>query len=215
MKKLGLMCLVVVIALSCAGIAYANWSQNLTVNTSVSVGSYIVKMQQDPAATALNNGGSAPLTGGIATITIGAVTETGTNAGFSVSIANGYPGLIVKVPYKIAQTGSVPAKVTAMKIGTLGAAPSGSWNGAVQGITLSGGTYTDVKVYNTSDGNTAHISDLLNTVLPANTPLSGATINNVLVIEIPDTLTGLQDAGGLNTGLAETFNFQIDTMQGS
>ena len=149
---------------------------------------------------------------GTAVITIGPVTGTGTNAGFSVTITNGYPGLIVQVPYKIAQTGSVPAKVTAMKLGILSASPT-TWNGSVQGITLSGGSYTDVNVYNTTDGNTANISNLINTSLPANTPMSSPTITNVLVIAIPDALTGVQDAGGLNAGLSQTFNFEIDTVQ--
>jgi hypothetical protein len=208
MKKLGLVCLVFLVALSIVGAAYAAWNQNLHITSTVNAGSFIVTMAQSPAATAANNSGSVPLSG-TATIIIGPVTGTGSNAGFTVTINNGYPGLIVQVPYKIAQTGSVPAKVTAMKLGILGASPT-TWDGGVQGITLNGGSYTDVKIYNTTNGST--ISNLLNTVLPANTPISSATIANVLVIEIPDTLTGVQDAGGL-TGGAMTFNFEIDTQQ--
>jgi hypothetical protein len=211
MKKLGLVCLVFLVTLSIMGAAYAAWTQNLSISGTVSTGTYIVTVEQDPPATATYQSVQVPLNG-TATISIGPVTGTGANAGFSVTIANGYPGLIVKVPYKIAQTGSVPAKVTAMKLGILGAGTT-TWDGSVQGITLNGGSYTDVKLYNTTDGNTAHISNLINTLLPANTPMSGATIQNVLVIEIPDTLTGVQDAGGLNSGLSQTFNFEIDTQQ--
>lgn len=213
MKKLGVICLVLLIALSIMGAAYAVWTQNLSITGTVNTGTYIVTVAQAPAATATNNSGSVLLIG-TAIVTIGPVTGTGTNAGFSVTIANGYPGLIVKVPYKIAQTGSVPAKVTAMKLGILGATPT-TWNGNVQGITLSGGSYTDVNVYNTTDGNTVNISNLLNTVLPANTSMLSATIQNVIVIEIPDALTGVQDAGGLNGGAtpSQTFNFEIDTQQ--
>ena len=211
MKKLGVIYLVVLIALSIMGAAYAVWTQNLSITGTVNTGTYIVTVAQDPAATAANDNGNVALNG-TASVTIGPVTGTGNNAGFSITIANGYPGLIVKVPYKIAQTGSVPAKVSAMKLGILGAAPS-TWNGAAQGITLNGGLSNDVNVYNTADGTTANISNLINTVLPANTPMSSATINNVLVIEIPDTLTGVQDAGGLNSGLSQTFNFEIDTQQ--
>jgi hypothetical protein len=183
----------------------------LSVTGTVSTGTYIVTVAQNDTATAANDSGPIGLSG-TATVTIGPVTGTGTNAGFSVTIANGYPGLIVKVPYKIAQIGSVPAKVTAMKLGILGATPI-TWNGAAQGITLSGGSYIDINVYNTTDGNTANIANLVNTVLPANTPMSSATIQNVLIIEIPDALTGVQDAGGLNSGLSQTFNFEIDTQQ--
>jgi len=211
MKKLGVICLVLLIALSIMGAAYAVWTQNLNITGTVNTGTYIVTVAQAPAATATNNSGSVLLIG-TAIVTIGPVTGTGTNAGFSVTIANGYPGLIVKVPYKIAQIGSVPAKVTAMKLGILGATPI-TWNGAAQGITLSGGSYIDINVYNTTDGNTANIANLVNTVLPANTPMSSATIQNVLIIEIPDALTGVQDAGGLNSGLSQTFNFEIDTQQ--
>jgi hypothetical protein len=209
MKKLGVICLVLLIALSIMGAAYAAWTRNLNITGTVNTGTFIVTVAQAPPATAANDSGPVALSG-TATVTIGPVTGTGTNAGFSVTITNGYPGLIVKVPYKIAQTGSVPAKVTTMKLGILGATPA-AWDGNVQGIMLSGGTYTDVNVYNTTDGTT--ISNLLNTILPANTPMSSATIQNVLVIEIPDTLTGVQDAGGLNSGLSQTFNFEIDTQQ--
>ncbi len=212
MKKLGLICLVFLVALTIMGAAYAAWTQNLSITGTVSTGTYIVTVAQNGAATAANDSGPVTLSGGTATVTIGTVTGTGANAGFSVTIANGYPGLIVEVPYKIAQTGSVPAKVTAMKLGILGATPT-TWDGSVQGITLSGGSYTDVKLYNTSDGNTLHISNLLNTSLPANTPMSSPTITNVLVIAIPDTLTGVQDAGGLNGTASQTFNFEIDTVQ--
>ena len=211
MKKLGLICLVFLVALSIMGAAYAAWTRNLNVTGTVNTGTFIVTVAQDPPATATNDSGPVGLSG-TATVTIGPVTGTGTNAGFSVTITNGYPGLILKVPYKIAQTGSVPAKVTAMKLGTLGASPI-TWNGAAQGITLSGGSYIDINVYNTTDGNTANIANLVNTVLPANTPMSSATIQNVLIIEIPDALTGVQDAGGLNSGLSQTFNFEIDTQQ--
>jgi hypothetical protein len=211
MKKLGLICLVFLVALTIMGAAYAVWTQNLSVTGTVSTGTYIVTVAQNDTATAANDSGPIGLSG-TATVTIGPVTGTGTNAGFSVTIANGYPGLIVKVPYKIAQIGSVPAKVTAMKLGILGATPI-TWNGAAQGITLSGGSYIDINVYNTTDGNTANIANLVNTVLPANTPMSSATIQNVLIIEIPDALTGVQDAGGLNSGLSQTFNFEIDTQQ--
>jgi uncharacterized membrane protein len=211
MKKLGVICLVFLVALSIMGAAHAAWTQNLSVTGTVNTGTFIVTVAQDPAATAINDSGPVGLSG-TAIVTIGTVTGTGANAGFSVTITNGYPGLIVKVPYKIAQTGSVPAKVTAMKLGILGASPI-TWDGTVKPITLNGGSYTDVKLYNTSDGNTLHISNLINTVLPANTPMSSATIQNVLVIEIPDALTGVQDAGGLNSGLSQTFNFEIDTQQ--
>ena len=211
MKKLGVICLVLLIALSIMGAAYAAWTRNLNITGTVNTGTFIVTVAQAPPATAANDSGPVALSG-TATVTIGPVTGTGTNAGFSVTITNGYPGLIVKVPYKMAQTGSVPAKVTAMNLGILGASPT-MWDGTVKPITLSGGSFTDVNLYNTTDGNTAHISNLLNTILPANTPMSSATIQNVLVIEIPDALTGVQDAGGLNSGLSQTFNFEIDTQQ--
>jgi hypothetical protein len=213
MKKLGLICLVFLVALSIMGAAYAAWTQNLNITSTVNAGSFIVTVAQNGPATAANDSGPVALSGGTATVTIGPVTGTGPNAGFSITITNGYPGLIVNVPYKIAQTGSVPAKVMAMKLGILSATPT-IWDGSVKGITLNGGSYTDVKLYNTTDGNTANISNLINTVLPANTPMSSATIQNVLVIEIPDTLTGVQDAGGLNNVTpSQTFNFEIDTQQ--
>jgi nitrogen fixation protein FixH len=89
MKKLGLICLVFLVALTIMGAAYAVWTQNLSVTGTVSTGTYIVTVAQNDTATAANDSGPIGLSG-TATVTIGPVTGTGTNAGFSVTIANGF-----------------------------------------------------------------------------------------------------------------------------
>ena len=232
MKKIGIIILAVLIALGAMGAGYAAWSQNFNVTTSVSTGSYIVKITQTPAATMANDSnpsfpftatGTLTTTSGttvtvsdnstVAQATIGPLTTNGASAGFSVTIANGYPGLILRVPYVVTSSGTVPATITGMQLGTLGGGLA-TWDGTSTTIQLSGGTTTDVTVKNTTNGTT-----LLN--------LAGSSLgtakSGVLVITIPDALTGLTDAGGLNGGgvtatplavpTAQTLNFEIDTTQ--
>ena len=99
MKKIGLIAIIVVLCLGIIGVGYAAWNQNINITSTVSVGSYIVSIAQTPAATLSNNGGTigtftAPGAksdgSSTATATLSAVTSTGTSAGFSVTIANGY-----------------------------------------------------------------------------------------------------------------------------
>jgi hypothetical protein len=225
MKKIGLIVILVVLVLGIIGVGYAAWSQNINVTGNVGTGSYIVKIAQPTTATAYNEGGSIPLSG-TATITVGSVTPDGPSAGFSVTIANGYPGLVVNVPYTITETGSIPANITAMTINSV------TWTGTAKAITLNDGSYNDVNVYNLNTAfagtpaptSGADLSSILNThsynlaaiSSPALHANSGNIISGYLVIEIPDTLVNQEDAlsvGGLNSGLSQTFNFQINTNQ--
>ena len=206
MKKIGLIAIVVVLALGIIGVGYAAWSQNINITSTVSVGSYVISIAQTPAATATNDVSSVGLSG-TATITIGTVTSTGTNAGFNITIANGYPGLTLKIPYTVSNTGSVPAKISAVKIGTKGGTLA-SWNGGVTNISY--GTATDVTVQNTTDGSTTlDLTDATHKTLAA----TSGSQSGILVITIPDALTGQTDAGGLNGTASQTFNFEIDTVQ--
>jgi hypothetical protein len=215
MKKIGLIALIVVLSLGIIGVGYAAWSQTFNITGTVSAGSYIISIAQTPVATLSNDGGTigtfsagSSLHDGSSTASaaISAVTSTGTSAGFSITITGGYPGLKLKVPYTITNTGSVPSLISAVKIGTLGVTPLTAWNGNLTNISY--GTTTDVTVQNTSDGSTA--LDLTNKALA---PTSGSQ-SGVLVVIIPDALTGQTDAGGLNNGTpTQTFNFEIDTLQ--
>jgi len=211
MKKIGFIIIAVVLALGLLGAAFAYWSQDFNVTGKVSIGSYVVSIAQTPGATMYNDSHTVvPFTAvdGVvkdgnlagATATIGTVTPSGTSAGFSVTIANGYPGLILDIPYTITSTGTVPAKISDIKIttGGIGGASSDEWNGVAANIQY--GTATDVTVENSG----IKIGDSLSV------PGSGT-----LVVTIPDALTGLTDAGGLNTPASSTptFNFEIDTVQ--
>jgi hypothetical protein len=224
MKKIGLIALIVVLSLGIIGVGYAAWNQTFNVTGTVSAGSYIVSIQQTPAAT-MGNDTSGGLTftasGTLLTtsattvnvsdststvlVTIGPLTTTGTSAGFSITIAKGYPGLILDVPYKITNTGSVPSLISAVKIGIKGQSMN-TWLGGLTNISY--GTATDVTVQNTSDGSTT--LDLTNKALA----VTSGSQSGILVVTIPDALTGQTDAGGLNNVTpAQTFNFEIDTVQ--
>ena len=217
MKKIGLIALIVVLSLGVIGVGYAAWSQTFNVTGTVSAGSYIISIAQTPVATLFNDGGTIGTfsagsslhdVSSTATAAISAVTSTGTSAGFSITITNGYPGLKLKVPYTLTNTGSVPSLISAVKIGTKGGSLA-SWDGSLTNIVY--GTATDVTVQNTTDGSTAlDLTDATHKTLA----VTSGTQSGILVVTIPDALTGQTDAGGLNNVTpAQTFNFEIDTVQ--
>jgi hypothetical protein len=216
MKKIGLIAIIIVLSLGIIGVGYAAWSQNINITSTVSVGSYIINIAQSPAATLSNTNGfsgtfSAP--GSLsdssttATATLSAVTTTGASAGFSITITKGYPGLTLKIPYIITNTGSVPSLISAVKLSTKGGTMA-AWDGSLTNIVY--GTATDVTVQNTTDGSTTlDLTSIANKNLVA----TSGTRSGILVVTIPNALTGQTDAGGLNVAASQTFNFEIDTVQ--
>jgi hypothetical protein len=212
MKKLGLICLVVLIALSLMGAAYAVWTQNLNITGTVNTGTYIINITETcpnlSSPTAYYN--SSVYSGTTATFSAGTVTTSGSGAGISgITIHNGFPGLSYEIPYTITCAGSVPAKISNVQLTVNGTTVTNPWTGALTDITLPGGSTTDVTIQNTSNGVTA--LNLLSPSVTLATSGSGQSVSGILVITIPSGLTA--DMGGLNSGLSQTFNFEIDTVQ--
>jgi hypothetical protein len=83
-----------------------------------------------------------------------------------------------------------------------------AWDGSLTNIVY--GTATDVTVQNTTDGSTTlDLTSIANKNLVA----TSGTRSGILVVTIPNALTGQTDAGGLNVAASQTFNFEIDTVQ--
>jgi hypothetical protein len=133
MKKLCVTCLVVIVAFGCAGIAYAKWSQTLTVNGSVNTGSLRAIFENavssdggtnlDPKDVGTWNFGTIPYswspTGvrasqnvGQTTTSISSSTDT-LNDTLTINITNAYPGYYGSVACDVLNDGTIPVAVTA------------------------------------------------------------------------------------------------------
>ncbi len=190
MKKIGFIVLALVLALGAVGAGYAAWSQNFTVAGTVDTGKYVLSIAQTPVASV-----SPQQT--VAACTVESVTSTGNGAGFSINIANGFPGLTYTVPYVISNTGTIPAKVT--------------------GFTFADGAGTPV-AYTGGNNVTFTLKDSGTDTFTVNASVSGITTNDIiaagtgtksgnLVVTIPD-MTG----GGLATH-SGSFTFVVNTAQ--
>jgi hypothetical protein len=103
MKKIGFIVLAVVLALGAMGAAYAAWGQNLVFSGSVATGTYVVNLTNVTALSDANH---------VATLT---ATGPGPEVASTVVAANLYPGATETVTFKIANTGSIPAKINAVQ----------------------------------------------------------------------------------------------------
>jgi hypothetical protein len=184
MKKLGLICLALLIAVGSIGSAYAAWSQNLNLGKEVQTGTFIVGF--DPASFSAGGSG-APATCFIASSPAPSATE------FTVKIDKAYPGWTGTIDYTIKNTGTIPARVSSIILtGVNGTTVSGSgpWN-----LRFSGGTATDVIVANTGTD--------MGTTLEAGT----GTAIGTLTVQVPAGLASSE------AGLTGAFTFEILTQQ--
>jgi len=124
MKKMAIIILVAVMTLGLLGTAYAIWGQNLVFNGSVASGTYIVNLTSVTAVADAH---------GVATLT---ASGPGPEISSTVVAGNLYPGATETVTFKIANTGTVPAKVNAVQY-----AGVPSWASVTDDVgTVTGGT---------------------------------------------------------------------------
>jgi hypothetical protein len=183
MKKLGLICLALLIAVGSIGSAYAGWSQNLNVGKEVQTGSFIVGF--DPAAFSVSGSG-APATCIIASSPAPAATA------FTVNIDKAYPGWTGTVDYTIRNSGTIPARVSNITLtGVNGTTVNSSdpWN-----LQFSGGRSTDTVITNSGA--------VMGRILEAGTGTTGT-----LTIHVPEGLASTE------AGLTGAFTFEIATHQ--
>jgi len=132
-KKIGLICLAVVLSLGAMGAALAYWSDTLTINGSVTTGTFDTNFT---AATCTDNEGTGPDVG-----TCG-VTDTLPAKSFTVTIGNGYPCYQCTVNYTITNSGTIPAKIKSITIGGVPVTHAGDY----VDIDLNPTTNKDIRV---------------------------------------------------------------------
>ena len=189
MKKLGLICLVLVISIGCIGIAYAKWSQTLTANNNVSTGTYDVIFNSFSTPNAING----------ATFS---ATPDGTDPThiYDISLSNVYPSLDSNFTFVLKNTGTIPAKITDIKI---------------DGNSVVNTNYKYSKPLGTGHSTndiTISISNISNsTTIAANDSVSGTLAVHTWALNFNGSPEDGNDATQLASG---SFTLEIDTEQG-
>jgi hypothetical protein len=104
MKKIGILCLALVLALGTMGIGLAQWTETLTITGNATTGDLSVKFGNPAPSTTDSDGGMA--NGGTCTATVSGVgTESET---LTITITNGYPCYTCTVDFDVENDGSIP-----------------------------------------------------------------------------------------------------------
>jgi hypothetical protein len=106
MKKIGILMMAMILALSALGVSYAIWQQTLTVNGKVNTGTYIVKFGTPIPS---------PTSTGTNTAYLG-VENGASNTGFTVDVTNAYPGFTGTVTVPITIDGTIPVQLDDIKL---------------------------------------------------------------------------------------------------
>lgn len=124
MKKIGLLCLALVLALGSLGIGYAMWSDTLTIVGNVNTGELVVifdsqydnddSQQLDPSEEGSWSGfaaGTPVWTGDRENKDVASTSSTFGDTSAQVTVAEGYPCYWGSVVWDVKNTGSVPVKL--------------------------------------------------------------------------------------------------------
>lgn len=126
MKKIGLVCLVVVIALGAMGFGYATWTQALNVTGTLAAGTFDVQFTGTPGTT------TAPSEGSFLASATDAHNAT-------INISNAYPGYSGTATFPLKNTGSISASAT-IALGTIIASGGGSASDLTVNVTPASAT---------------------------------------------------------------------------
>lgn len=177
MKKLGLISLIAIIVIGSLGIGYAAWSQTLTINGHVATGTYDVVFNNFQAPTGDHDSSFS--------------AKQVDNHTYTLTCTNLYPSLNGTFSFILKNTGTIPAKITAIKI-------NGNSYSTPVDIKLGSDTNNDI---------TVSISGIStsSTIMANNGTLSGS-----LTIH---TWTNLSDGNDATPSASGSFTLQIDTEQ--
>jgi hypothetical protein len=163
MKKIGLVCLALVLAMGALGVGYAHWSQTLYINGTVETGTFIVAWSElnvyeddeylekdvgscDGSMDVWKASKVDPLTG----LTIDGYEKV------VVSVSNAYPGYFVHIVLAVDNFGTIPAHVIEI-------VPTGRDETDGQDLTfewLTGFEYEKGRFYDVIDGQLQEIINL-------------------------------------------------------
>jgi hypothetical protein len=172
MKKLGLICLVILIAIGSVGIVYAKWSQNLALNGTVATGTFDVIFNSFAAPSGQNGSTFSATSVDSHTYTLGCT--------------NLYPGLDGTFIFVLKANGTVPAKITHIYIKQGGVTEATDPSGAVP-LKLDADTNNDISITVSGISNTTTID-------------AGATVSGSILLHTwkltPDGNDATQNASG-------------------
>jgi len=185
MKKLGLICLVLVMSIGCIGIAYAKWSQTLTANNNVRTGTYDVVFNSFNPPNPING----------ATFSAAPDSMDPTHI-YDINLNNVYPSLDSPFTFVLKNTGTIPAKITDIKI---------------DGNSVVNTNYKYSKPLgtgHTTNDITISISNIsTNMTVAANDTISGTLTVHTWALNSADGNDAMQLASG-------SFTLEIETEQG-
>jgi|GEM_PF-1683810 len=173
MKRIGLLCLALVIALAVMGAGYAYWTQALHVNTTVNTGNWAFGGSEGggivPTPAVSPGPNNIP---GYGSMTLNSWDSTS----FSVTINNAYPGYSASVNYSLQNAGTVAAEVEWITIA------GNQMTSNPFSFILGSGSENNISVYST-----LYVGD----IIPP-----GTTQPFTMTFTIPNTLTGDENLNG-------------------
>jgi hypothetical protein len=181
MKKLGLICLVTVIIFGSLGAGYSAWSQDLSFSGSVSTGTFDVAFDSVTAPGAING----------ATFS----TEKINNYTYNISLNNLYPSLDAVFTFVLKNTGTIPAKITDIKI---------------DGHSIANTAYQYSKYLGT-DHTTSDITISVTGITTSTTIGAGNMVSGALTVHTWSLAGG--DANDATAQASGIFTLEIDTAQ--
>lgn len=173
MKRIGLLCLALVIALAVMGAGYAYWHQNLYINTTVKTGNWAFGGPEGggivPTPTVSPNPSNIP---GYGSMTLNNWDSTS----FTVTINNAYPGYSASVNYSLQNAGTVAAEVEWITIA------DNNMTSNPYSFILGGGSEKNMEVYS---------SLYVGTIIPP-----GTTQPFTMTFTVPSSLTSGENLSG-------------------
>lgn len=130
MKKIGLICLALVLTLGLMGVGYAMWSKTLDISGTVNTGEVnaiftTATCTEDPEAEGKDVGSCEVLGAGTQTLTI--------------TITNGYPCYGCTVDFTVDNTGTIPVKVQSLSAIGAPSEITVNWTGLICGTQIEPG----------------------------------------------------------------------------
>lgn len=112
MKKVKFISLVMVLSFVLMGVAFAAWTENITINGTVATGNYDVTF----TSAASNDAGVTVDQGKDRNVGVTEATIAADSKSITVTGTNAYPGYNATLTYKVKNTGTIPVKVNAANV---------------------------------------------------------------------------------------------------
>lgn len=183
MKKIGLLALAAILALGAMGVGYAAWTQTLAINGTVSTGTFSVYFDNAWVDDSEDWQGLPDVAQTTASI--------GPDGSLTVNITNGYPCYADRVGFHFVNGGSIPARITSIKL-------NGVEFTDERRIDLNGNGNNDISVY-------LSLRSMVGQVIGAGDDTNAAFRAHVCSTEV--------EGNDADQGITGSFTFTIETIQ--